>query len=426
MPNYGAMTDAYYGRRANRINEGTARRGAEMEGMVKKLAGAAAMGDPGALEQLMQIDPKMGMQIRQSNNTRTQAGLSQQADQQKARQQQGATIQGLLESVAQFDNADTAKQALMNNEEFKVLPSQIQQSIIQGMTPESFALLKQGAAGAPTASEQNDKRMLDVYNDPNADPALKAKAKTHLYGASKGSESQRQIKIKQYMTEYDLDAATATALVDGQIEFQKDPVTEAPYLATKVPGYSVGAEGLVANEPTPVLPATPDATGERPDITGGIDVLEEFGGPADVAARWGEYVPFLNDVFTGEDEIQAKVVMDSIGIDIERAFAKNPRFAEGEVKRLQKLVPTGGVLSTKSASSSQLRGLQKSLAVHLYDETEAAANGKLAPKARGEAEANVVNIRNLITKLDQILAAASEFTPEQIATEIQRRKAKAK
>ncbi len=158
-----------------------------------------------------------------------------------------------------------------------------------------------------------------------------------------------------------------------------------------------------------------------PDITKGINIAEEFGGPADVAARWGEYIPLLNDIFTGEDEIQAKVVMDSLGIDIERAFAKNPRFPEGEVKRLKKLVPKGGVFSTLSATVADLKGLQTTLAMNLYNEEKTGRDPSLSPKTQGEARENAVNIQNLVTKIGQILDAARQFSQADLEAEAKRR-----
>ena len=141
MPQYGAMTDAYYGRRANRINEGTARRGAEMEGMIKELAGAAAMGDSNSLQQLMQVDPQMGMQIRRDNDTRTQAGLSRSAAQKK---DMNALLRSALEYAAQFDDAEEAKQGLQDNVDFASLPAEAQQGILQGITPDTLTRLKKG------------------------------------------------------------------------------------------------------------------------------------------------------------------------------------------------------------------------------------------------------------------------------------------
>ena len=178
MPNYGAMTDAYYGRRANRINEGTARRGAEMEGMVKKLAGAAAMGDPGALEQLMQIDPKMGMQIRQSNNTRAQTGLSQQADQQKAID---AALKSSLEYASKYDSPEAAVQGLQNNVDFMSLPEQARNGILQNMSPEMLTSLKKGFGVTPPitytsvpASDGVQAHQVSSTGKKSADPSVVA------------------------------------------------------------------------------------------------------------------------------------------------------------------------------------------------------------------------------------------------------------
>lgn len=235
-----------------------------------------------------------------------------------------------------------------------------------------------------------------------------------------GSESEKQKTIKAFMNEFDLDSPTATALANGLIETTVNPVTGESAQTTKVPGLTVGETGLERTV-QPGAAVTTTQPGAKPDITAGINVLEEFAGPADVAARFGEVVPFLSDIFTGEDEIQAKVIMDSLSVDIERAFAKNPRFAEGEVKRLQKLVPKGGIFSTLSASQNQLRGLKTALNSGLSDETATGSNDSLGAVTRRDARENANNISNLMNKIDQILAASQEFSPEDIAAEMKRR-----
>lgn len=241
--------------------------------------------------------------------------------------------------------------------------------------------------------------------------------KLELANRLSGSESEKQKTVKEFMKQFDIDAPTATALANGLIASQLDPVTEKFGLQSLVPGKIVGEEGLIPDErlaPQPV-PA------EAPDITGGINVLEEFGGPADVAARFGELVPFLSDIFTGEDETQAKVIMDSLGIDIELAFSKNNRRPEGEVKRLQKLIPKGGFFSTLSASQNRLKGLKTAVESISFEETNAGNNESLGAASRRQSRENANNANNLIVKIDQILAASQEFNPEDIAAELKRR-----
>jgi len=258
--------------------------------------------------------------------------------------------------------------------------------------------------------------------------------------ASSGKLSKTQQLMISLQADFGVDEQTAFALANRLTETVTDPITGISETVSTIPGHTLsvvppeaanlvaavqGEEDALSGGTTVVGAVQPIVEGQRPgraagvpDVTMGMDVIEEITGPVNALARFGESIPALGDVFTGEGEIQAKTIMDSLNIDIESAFAKNPRFPEGEVKRLQKLLPKGGFFSTKSATQSSLKGLRGALESNLYNESQAGNNQSLPVKTRRDALNNAMRIENLIGKLDQVLAASVEFSPEELAAEL--------
>ena len=146
MPNYGAVMDAFYGQRSQRMAQGDRRRAGRMDASMKQLAGRAAMGDPQALEQLMQVNPQLGMQIRKDADTRAQQRLATSATE----------VEGLtnaLKYAAQFETSGEAIQGLQMNTDFMGLPESVQQQLIERLDQDTLTGLRKGFG---TEEEEKD------------------------------------------------------------------------------------------------------------------------------------------------------------------------------------------------------------------------------------------------------------------------------
>lgn len=78
-----------------------------------KLIGSAYMGDPQAMQELMQINPEAGMQIQKRKQQEQQQQLQAEAQQAKALKQSFEDNQGVIDEIAgdvsKFDNFEAAK-----------------------------------------------------------------------------------------------------------------------------------------------------------------------------------------------------------------------------------------------------------------------------------------------------------------------------
>lgn len=85
----------------------------EQKELQNRLAGSAYMGDPQAMEGLMQVNPQLGMQMQQQAQKRKaeeeQAAIAKQTRMRKLFSENKEIIDRVIEDVAAFDNYDQAK-----------------------------------------------------------------------------------------------------------------------------------------------------------------------------------------------------------------------------------------------------------------------------------------------------------------------------
>ena len=203
-------------------------------------------------------------------------------------------------------------------------------------------------------------------------------------------------------------AAGARVIDDDNIKFT-DPVTGQSFVFSPATGQTTP---LGAPSAAPAPQALPPPPEEQPvDITGGIDVLGEGTGPLDALAGFAERVPILSELVEGGDERQARNTFTILAQGLRRAFANNPRFAEGDIKRLQGLLPATGGFSTETAAFNDLTSLQRNLRAIVQKEQNVANDVNINPKSRSEAQQTIIDSEFIINQVSQILEASRLAAP---------------
>ncbi len=223
-----------------------------------------------------------------------------------------------------------------------------------------------------------------------------------------GKLTARQREINDTMSAHsNLSRTQAQDLVDDVVELRTSPVSGQEQLVNKATGkITILGGGQAPGQAPGQLAATPQI-----DITGGIDVIAEATGPLDVGAAILERVPILSELVQGGDERQARTTFAILDKSIERAFANNRRFPEGEVKRLRALLPTTGVFSTETAAFNDLIALKRGINAIIQRERQDISNVSLAPEIRKSAQATVGDASMIVGQIDQILNASNLSYP---------------
>lgn len=202
-----------------------------------------------------------------------------------------------------------------------------------------------------------------------------------------------------------LDRDTAINIVSGRFVTSRDPTRGTAQVIDKATGQVVGGA-------TPEIAAAIDAvqSPQEPNIIGLAT------GPIDTTAAAFSGLPIIGEImeeigFGGADQRKARIAIESLGKSLEIAFANNPRFAEGEMKRIQSLKPKVGFFSRESSTFADLQQLRSEMADRLVEETGIANDPALAPSVKKEAQQAVAHLPGVIRKIDKMLAA-SRFSVE--------------
>jgi hypothetical protein len=214
----------------------------------------------------------------------------------------------------------------------------------------------------------------------------------------------------------------AADLVDGFVEFEIDPLTgRARGTINRATGQFTpfdGDTGLLQQPGAPAVP-TPVAQADPLDptpadvqrITGGIDIVGEATGPLDTAAAVAAGVPIVSDILRefgvdGQDERQARVAFQTLGQDLRRAFANNPRVPVAEQNRLGALLPRTGFFSTESAALADLTALDRELTTRLASERRVANDPTVAVQVRRAAQSTAEALPSIIQRIRAFRVAA--------------------
>lgn len=158
------------------------------------------------------------------------------------------------------------------------------------------------------------------------------------------------------------------------------------------------------HEDADAAPFTPTVPTLAPEaITGGLDVISEATGALSAVAAWGEDVPILGSIFTGEEERTAKSMMKGLEKDIQTGFAVSSRYPVYEMKQLGGRVPKGGFFSTASAARADLSGLRRDLATKIDGSLADANDSRISEKDRDAARTNYLHGARVLQKIDAFL-----------------------
>ena len=205
---------------------------------------------------------------------------------------------------------------------------------------------------------------------------------------SKGD--QRDRKIQSLMAQ-DLDRATATNIIDGNVELEIVPSTGQARLTNRITNEVTEIE-IGSDRELPTV-SQPDKTlFELVDnATGAIPAAKEIIG--DTA---GQVFPGLVD----EEMVEARQTIETATTTLIRALAINSRYPVGEINRLKEEVNIApSILKSPAATKARMKSVHKSLTRRAEQDERDAANPKIPGKARAEAVKSAGHIRNYLSTL---------------------------
>lgn len=150
------------------------------------------------------------------------------------------------------------------------------------------------------------------------------------------------------------------ALIDAMNKLPGAPAGRAPGAAPGAPAAAPAAPGktmqpMVAAAPVPAAPPLVPYSRENPTL---FNLAGRGTGPINVTTTFLGRVPLIGEFLNAGEEIQANAYMESAVAALNRSFATNPRFAEGERIAIQKqleLVPR--LIDRPEAYQNRLIGL---------------------------------------------------------------------
>jgi hypothetical protein len=195
----------------------------------------------------------------------------------------------------------------------------------------------------------------------------------------------------------DLSFEVATNIAAGRYGVDRDPVTGVAQIVDKANGNIIGAAS----------PELTSAISESPKSKS--DSLGLAFGPVDRVRQILAGAPGVGDIMEavglgGLEQRQAGVVTQALGKEIEVAFANNPRYAEGEMKRLLDMRPTQGFFTRDEAAAAEYQELRRILDGNLQRELEIANNPANSPEVRRIAGRTAEAAKRPIQMIDDLLA----------------------
>lgn len=234
------------------------------------------------------------------------------------------------------------------------------------------------------------------------------------------TDEQRQIKalVGRGFSEADASDIANGLVVVGQNEQgqnvlinratgEQRPITIAAGAAggppQAAPQAATAAAADVAQAPAPVPTTAPSA---------GPDVIAQATGPLDTLAAVAEGIPGLSFFVDGEENREAKKVIQFLERDVRKALSLTPRFNEGEAKTLLGLLPKTGFLSTESAVIADFKGFLVGLDRAKSFANEEANNQSLDVDHRNNSRRTAAALGNLESTVNGLLSRSVDNMPK--------------
>tara|TARA_R110000803_G_scaffold206573_1_gene273937 strand:+ start:11859 stop:13193 length:1335 start_codon:yes stop_codon:yes gene_type:complete len=149
------------------------------------------------------------------------------------------------------------------------------------------------------------------------------------------------------------------------------------------------------------------STPSKVDVTDGRNVILLGTGISNGIRAAFEGTPILDQFVEGGEQLSAQFTLNALGKDFEAALANNPRYAEGEMKRLSGTLTDvgGGTFKTEGDLISKLEGANKEFG---FEVEKAAQRLKVATEAgdktrAGHAIEDISVLTGTLQKIEQIL-----------------------
>lgn len=178
----------------------------------------------------------------------------------------------------------------------------------------------------------------------------------------------------------------------------------------RISGQQQTAPAAATAAASDVAQATPAPSAPAP--TAGPDVIAQATGPFDTLAAIAEGIPGLSSFVDGEENREAKKVLQFLERDVRQALSLTPRFNEGEGKILLGLLPKTGFLSTESAAVADFKGFLVGLDRAKSFAEKTAADQGLAVDDRNNARKSAAALENLERTVNGLLSRSVDNMPK--------------
>lgn len=299
-----------------------------------ELARNAYLGDQNAIGELALINPALAGQIKQQKMQEEQANLSTQATKQSMQMadQEWALknreiLQQVAQRMAQAPTFDVAQQIAADEiSSLKEAGVQVPERFSpQAFTPEAFAQLKQQFPSAEPAG-------FTLAKDAVRYDAQGKVIASNLVPEGAPNERERELRIKEYMDNFDLTRQEAISRLDAQ--YMTDPVTGNLIAVDRATGGASIPPVATGDRPAPI-PAPPPV--DLSELS--FDPGKGTGAGASFLGLWNStlgQLPFIPTIMGPETAAQQLTILERDAI---KALASSSRPPVVEQERILQAIP---------------------------------------------------------------------------------------
>lgn len=211
----------------------------------------------------------------------------------------------------------------------------------------------------------------------------------------------RDQKIADNMRLYGLSEEDATAVADGNMKVQTDPLSGQPSLVNVATGVSRPIQETVPDmPPAPASVVEPEITVPNvPEET----VFDILGSGVGLQAVTKEALSTtVGQVFEGatfEETTRARTKIKALSEKLIFALSQSDRPPVIEQTRLMELLPSTGVFESESHARTSLTELHGGLSRQLIDDLAVVNDGSMSKKIRVESQMRAQAIKNMLREL---------------------------
>ncbi len=222
------------------------------------------------------------------------------------------------------------------------------------------------------------------------------------------AEPIRAQKIADNMRLYGLSERDATAVADGLMKVQTDPLSGQPSLVNVATGVSRPITETVPDMPAIVAPDAEPLAAPTEDVLAPANVPDEtvfdiLGSGVGLQAVTREAISTtLGQVFeaaTFEETTKARTKIRALSEKLIFALSQSSKPPVVEQLRLMELLPDTGIFESESHARAALTELHSGLSRQLIDDLAVANDSNMSKKARVEAQMRGNAIKNMLREL---------------------------